>query len=135
MLLNLLQHLVEGIREQTQFVRAEFFGPDGIIPPVGNGLGGLGEGEDGFGNLMLQLSGKQVGRQNDNRNRRQGDADGDAQPFMLKRPHVKSEVERAQSFAALHHGLEFGQIGMFRLNPVLLRCGGQDVVRQVCRIL
>ncbi len=41
------EHLVEGVREQAQFVRAEFFGPDGIIPAVGNGPGGFGQSQDG----------------------------------------------------------------------------------------
>ena len=66
MRLDLREHLVEGIGEQAQFILAQSFGPNGIIPAVGDGLRGLGQREDGLRNLLLQNPGKQVSHQERN---------------------------------------------------------------------
>src|SRR5437667_160328 len=41
LLLDLCEHLVESIGQQTQLILAFFSGPHGIVPPSSNRLGGL----------------------------------------------------------------------------------------------
>ena len=45
-LVNMIQHLIERIGQQAQFVPAHFSGTHGIVLPLGDRLGGLGQIKD-----------------------------------------------------------------------------------------
>ena len=45
-LVDMVQHLIEGIGQQAQFVLPHFAGTDGKILPVGDRLGRLGQIKD-----------------------------------------------------------------------------------------
>src|SRR5712692_912644 len=63
LVLDAAEHLVEGIGQRTQLVRAELGGPHGVILSRGNGFGGLRERQNGLRDRTLQDPGQEVRRQ------------------------------------------------------------------------
>ena len=45
-LVDMIQHLIEGIGQQAQFVLAHFSGADRIVLPVGDRFGRFGQSKD-----------------------------------------------------------------------------------------
>ena len=54
LLLNLPEHLIEGVSQQTQLVVAEFHCADGIVAVGRDGRGGASQRDDGLRDLPLQ---------------------------------------------------------------------------------
>src|SRR3989454_7197503 len=63
LVLDAAEHLVEGIGQRPQLVRAELGGPHGVILSRGNGFGGLRERQNGLRDRTLQDHGQEVRRQ------------------------------------------------------------------------
>ena len=60
-LLDLREHFVEPVDELADFVLALLAGAHGIILPLGDLAGGLGQPQDGMGDEPLQPGGKNEG--------------------------------------------------------------------------
>ena len=56
--LNLGQHLIERIGEESGLIPTLFLRPDGIVLAFGDALGGLRQSQDRFGDRPLQAGGK-----------------------------------------------------------------------------
>ena len=95
-LLDMIEHLIECVGQQAQFVLADFPGADGIVFASGDGLGDIGQRQDRLGNAFLQHGGDGESHQEGNRHDQDDNAAVELEP-PIHGGQIVFEIERAQS--------------------------------------
>ena len=127
LLVDLREHVIEGIGQQAQFIVGHFLRPDGIIAAIRDGLGGLSQGQDRLRNLLLESSGKHVGHEERTRDHQPRNAAVESEP-LIHGPHVGLQVERAQTLvAALNDRLKPDQMRVLEPRTIFFGRSGKGL--------
>src|SRR5207245_1774879 len=131
---NATQHLVEGVGQQAQLIRAQLRGPHRIVVTVGDDFGGLGERQDRPGDRALEGGGEEVRHEQGHAHQQGGEGTGEPQRAVHRR-EIGLEVERPQSrVARLRHRRKSHEVRVLEAVPVPVRRGRKRRDRRVRRV-